>query len=353
MADNKVFQKKANISLVMQTIRVNREISRIDISRELGLDRSTITNIVTKLIGKELLMELAQGTSLSRGGRKPVLIGINDSFGIILGLEIQVDLYRATLISINGNILWNRTGHVVRGGNLDLTIKNIMKELEPVILKERIPLIGVGIGLPGHIDPLQGEILSSSPFYSETPLSIQSLFEVPVVIDNDANCCAWGVLESRKNSGIKHFIYAIVENHKQSANSSREVGFGIVIGGKLHYGYNFAAGELFDQVSENTTEEQFYKDLIEKLTLFNGFLNPSHIFLGGDVKGIKPHIEDSSLGKTCNIEYSDFKEFEVSYGAASMFIERLFYIPEIGKNQDLSLKWEEIISLREEKGGLL
>lgn len=353
MPDNKIFQKKANISLVMQSIRVNKEISRIDISRELGLDRSTITNIVTKLIDKELLMEMAQGTSLSRGGRKPVLIGINDDFGIILGLEIQVDRYRATLISINGKILWNRTGHVVRDCSLDITIKNIMKDLEPVILDERIPLIGVGIGLPGHIDPLKGEILSSSPFYTEEPLNIQSLFKVPVVIDNDANCCAWGVLESRKNSGIKHFIYAIVENHKQTVSSSREVGFGIVIGGKLHYGHNFAAGELFDQIKQSGTEKEFFLDLIDKLILFSGFLNPSHIFLGGDVEGIKDYINESSLDKNCNIEFSEFEEFEVSYGAASMFIERLFYIPEIGKNQDLSLSWEEIISLREEKGGLL
>lgn len=350
MADSKVFQKKANISLVMQTIRINKEISRIDISRDLGLDRSTITNIVSKLMDRDLLIERAEGTSLSRGGRKPVLIGINDHFGNILGLEIQVDLYRATLISINGDILWNITGKVVRGAHLDLTIRDIMRELEPEILKESAPLIGVGIGLPGHIDPLKGEILSSSPFYDEVPLDIHNLFKVPVVLDNDANCCAWGVLESRKNSGIKHFIYAIVEKH--SENQCPEVGFGIVIGGKLYYGSNFAAGELYDQESRSFSEEEFFHDLINNLTLFNGFLNPSHIFLGGDVMDIKKYVTGSSLEKQCNIEYSEFEEFEVSYGAASMFIERLFYIPEIGKNQDLSLSWEEIINLREEKGKL-
>ncbi|MBN2618012.1 MAG: MarR family transcriptional regulator, partial [Spirochaetales bacterium] len=108
MADNKIYQKNANVSLVMQTIRVKKEISRIEISRELGLDRSTITNIVTKLIENNLLIEKSEGVSESKGGRKPVLLGINPEFGVILGLELQVNIYRATLLTVDGFILWKK-----------------------------------------------------------------------------------------------------------------------------------------------------------------------------------------------------------------------------------------------------
>ncbi|OQY36134.1 MAG: hypothetical protein B6229_10660, partial [Spirochaetaceae bacterium 4572_7] len=131
MADNKVFQKKANISLVMQTIRVFKHISRIDISRELGLDRSTITNIVTKLIADDLLLEVSEGASDSRGGRKPVLLGLNSKFGIVLGLEIQVNFYRATLLNLDGSIIWHKEGSIGHVKQLSHAIEEIFQFLKP------------------------------------------------------------------------------------------------------------------------------------------------------------------------------------------------------------------------------
>ncbi len=360
MADNKAFQKKANISLVMQTIRVKKEISRIEISRELGLDRSTITNIVTKLIEGDLLLELAEGTSVPKGGRKPVMLGINKEFGLILGLEIQVNLYRATLISLDGNIIWNRSGSIKKSNNLFKIVQEIYSELEDDIEKETSPILGIGIGLPGHIDPIENEIFSSSPFFKEDGHreDFSKLFDFPVLLDNDANCCAWGVLEDRKESSIKNFLCSILEFHGgDAASTDKEIGFGIVINGEVYYGSNFAAGELWDSLFDGGIKpddyESYFRKLIEKISLFISFINPSHLFLGGEFMNHKELIlnliEESSISKICDVQFSNRNQFDVSFGAASMYIERLFKIPGLDNLRVSELTWENILRIRYSK----
>lgn len=357
MADNKIFQKKANISLVMQTIRVKKEISRIDISRELGLDRSTITNIVTKLIDQELLVEKSQGSSVPRGGRRPVFLGINPSFGLVLGLEIQVKFYRATLMSIDGGIIWSRSGSILTRVGLLNTFKNIYLELEKDIKDEKSPLLGIGLGLPGHIDPIKGKILSSCPFYisEEQNNNFSMLFDIPVILDNDANCCAWGVLENRKGSGLKNFLYSIIELHGKGNNLvTRDIGFGIVVNGEIYYGSNFAAGELGDSLAQDDDDESYYKKLFNKLSLFISFLNPSHLFLGGEFINhrelVLKLVNEGSFNQKCEVVFSEFQEFEVSYGAASMFLERLFKIPGVDKSRESELTWDKIMNIRSKRG---
>ncbi|QEN05037.1 ROK family transcriptional regulator [Thiospirochaeta perfilievii] len=362
VADNKAFQKKANISLVMQTIRVNKQISRIDISRELGLDRSTITNIVSKLIEGELLVELAEGSSVSKGGRKPVLLGLNRDFGTVLGLEIQINLYRATLMNIDGSIIWNRSGNIGSSLNLYEIVSSIYTELKTYLDRNNSPLLGIGIGLPGHIDPENNTILASSPFFKESGYveDFSKLFDFPVVLDNDANCCAWGVLEDRKEDSIKNFLYSILEFHgDREAESKLEIGFGIVINGDVYYGSNFAAGELGDDLVEDShlirDYNTFFTKLIKKLTQFISFLNPSHLFLGGEFINHQELITDivgkSSINNKCEVLFSNRREFDVSFGAASMFIERLFKIPGLDNQRVTKLTWENILSLRSEKRG--
>ena len=51
----------------------------------------------------------------------------------------------------------------------------------------------------------------------------------------------------------------------------------------------------------------------------------------------------------CEVVFSELKEYEVSYGAASMFLERLFKIPGVDKSSGSDLTWEKIMDLRSEK----
>ena len=92
--NNNNFQKNANTSLVAQLIWKSPGISRVDIARELNLYRSTVTNIISALIDDEVVYEGEEGSGMSRGGRKPIILRLNEKFGCVVGFDIQPSHYR-------------------------------------------------------------------------------------------------------------------------------------------------------------------------------------------------------------------------------------------------------------------
>ena len=49
--------KQLNKSLVINIIRDHRQISRVDIARETGLNRSTVTNLVRELMDENVVIK--------------------------------------------------------------------------------------------------------------------------------------------------------------------------------------------------------------------------------------------------------------------------------------------------------
>ena len=86
--NNNMFQKNTNTALVTETIWRKGEISRVDISRSLHLYRSTVTNIISFLLDSGVVLEGETTGSPSQGGRKPILLRINDEFGCVFGIDI-------------------------------------------------------------------------------------------------------------------------------------------------------------------------------------------------------------------------------------------------------------------------
>ncbi len=66
--------KSINISRVLRLIWQKKGISRIDIAKELNLDKSTITNIITNFIKIGVVQEMKEGTPGPQGGRRPIFL---------------------------------------------------------------------------------------------------------------------------------------------------------------------------------------------------------------------------------------------------------------------------------------
>ncbi|MBQ7542845.1 MAG: ROK family protein [Clostridia bacterium] len=97
----------------------------------------------------------------------------------------------------------------------------------------------VGIGAPGTINKETGVIEYANNFsFFNVPardLMKEYLGDVPIYLDNDANCAALGEAIAGAGHGVKNFI---------AITLGTGVGSGIVIDGKLVTGINFAAGEM-------------------------------------------------------------------------------------------------------------
>lgn len=374
---NTSLQRKMNIAAVMKIIRDYGEISRSEIAIKLSCNKSTVSNIVSHLFSQGILVNIAEGKSGPSGGRKSVKIGINKNYGCILGIDLELNLYRAVLINLAGEIIFSETKDLtLNNSNFEDQILRIINQLIKEVKQFNIPLIGIGVGIPGFIDPKNGIILFSQDFKLvefNFQKKIAAKFDIPIIIENNANCCAWGILQKRKTKAPRDFLYvlSLLKNEDGIIGAKRftiSVGLGIVINNKVYYGANYASGEFISAFRNHSESQQyaihycfskcdedlsklkeFFHEISLNLHMIALVLNPETIFIGGIFNQYRELFENDwnemIKGKPkfinpINLEFSDFSNAEIEYGAAIIFLESLFSLPEPEETKMLSIDWD-------------
>jgi predicted NBD/HSP70 family sugar kinase len=355
-----------NTSRILRNIWTSRRISRVQLARELGLNKSTITNIVGELIQSGIIIEIAEGSAGPLGGRKPVHIELNKNYGYVLGLEVRPESYTAVAVDLGGDILFSRTEQEVHSAdNFRETITELLKKLPGELSWLGIPIIGAGVGISGIVNSQDGRILGSIPLRIVKSFDfkgeIASRFDFPVFVENDANSCAWGELAFHRTQKLKNLIFTLVEFHTNTRKEFYEttsVGFGIVFEGNVYHGNRHSAGEFHSVFCEPEHKGQFRVSSIEghleqkpeklkefiwelskHLALFINTFNLGQIFLGGDIERhqdvvmpiLLKAIDDNWVYDTpveCEIRFSSLGDKSVAFGAAGMVLERLFMDPD-------------------------
>ena len=135
--------------------------------------------------------------------------------------DLRVEASERTLISSKGS----------EQQVIDEVIDNISK----VLTKE---VTGIGIGVPGLVDE-EGILydIQNIPSWKKVPLKqiLQEHFELPVYINNDANCFALGEKYYGKGKGRANMMGLII---------GTGLAAGIIIDDKLYNGHNCGAGEF-------------------------------------------------------------------------------------------------------------
>jgi predicted NBD/HSP70 family sugar kinase len=371
--------KEINMFRVMRSIWVHRTTSRIEIAKNLKLDKSTITNIVSELLSIDLVREANIGEAGPQGGRKPVYLTVNREFGRVVGIEIQPETYTVVVVNMSGEILYSDSGQqFTTGDNLVdvflMLLERTIGRLDP----SGPPVIGVGVGVSGIINQRDGKIVLSIPLGISTEFdflrAVSGKVDIPVFLENDANCCAWGELAFHRTERLKNFIFALVEFRKgktpKDFYKGIALGLGIVLGGRVYYGEDFSAGEFRSvfwqetnagQFSLNDTEmlmvednagvrARFIDELSKNIALFVNTFNLNRVYLGGDIEKYEHEIKpvlDTELRRNwsyptkvnCEIAFSSHGSRSVAYGAAGMFLGQIFthnYPDEANDSESLS-----------------
>ena len=105
-------------------------------------------------------------------------------------------------------------------------------------LAQAHPVNAVGVGAAGFVDAARASVLFSPHLsWRHEPLreALGRRFDLPVVVENDANCAAWG--EWRFGAGRR-------EDHLLVVNLGTGIGGGIVLDGRLQRGRYGVAGEF-------------------------------------------------------------------------------------------------------------
>lgn len=231
--------KQINKSIVLNTIRKKEVISRAGIAEFTGLNKSTVSFLVDELIKEGLVKEIGPGES--KGGRKPIMLTINDKGGCVIGVDLGVNYVLAVLADLVGNVVWEKKIDIRLGENKEKVIDLLMQLIDEAI--KNAPrtvngIIGIGIGVPGVVDYRKGIVLMAPNLkWKDVPLKemVEEKFKIKVLIDNEANVGALGEKWFGVGSEFNNFIYI---------SAGIGIGTGIIINGELYRGVTGLAGEM-------------------------------------------------------------------------------------------------------------
>ena len=89
---------------VLRSIWHKHQISRAEISRQLNLSRSTVTENIKELLPTGLVAEV--GIGKSSGGRKPIVLEFQDDAKVILGIDIGATHVSVAMTNLRGKLLF-------------------------------------------------------------------------------------------------------------------------------------------------------------------------------------------------------------------------------------------------------
>jgi predicted NBD/HSP70 family sugar kinase len=236
--------REGNRKRVIDALRERGHASRAELARITDLSRSTISTIVGDLVEAGLVSE-RDGVAADGepgAGRPPVLVSLNDSAGVAVGIDFGHRHLRVAVSDLSHTVLaetWREMNvdHSAAHG-LDAAADFVDQVLDEAGV-ERSRVIGVGMGLPAPIDRSTGTVQGNSILPGWVGLDAAAeasrRLGMPVEVENDANLGALAELVWGAAVGRSEVAYLKI---------ATGIGGGLLSKGKLQHGINGTAGEI-------------------------------------------------------------------------------------------------------------
>jgi len=215
-----------------------KEVSVAQICDEFNLSIPSVTKLLQELTSEGWIEKKGEGES--RGGRKPVLLGLVSNLFYVLCIDIA--LYEVKIALFDNTLQMEaKTSFPFQLSKTRENTDLIKQKADELLAETGInnkQLIGVSICMPGLVSEQKGE----SHFYLKDPNShlslahyFESMFSLPAIIQNDVNAAAEGELQRGKAKGIKDALVLLMD---------WGLGLGIIMDGKVRKGAAGFSGEI-------------------------------------------------------------------------------------------------------------
>ena len=225
-----------NRRIVLNMIRRYQPVSRADLARYSGLQRSTVSSIADHLIRERWIIEGAFG-HLPRG-RKPTFLHLNVERAGIIGINVRPRETTVALARLDTSFIAQFT--IPTNGTADEFVARLTERVSGLMKSHSaISVEGIGVSLPGRVD-IQSHKLVFAPNLGWRNLDLKTPLEqatgLPVELENAANACALAEFWSeRHNDNVRNLIAVTV---------SEGIGVGMILNGQLVRGSWGTAGEF-------------------------------------------------------------------------------------------------------------
>ncbi|WP_408996030.1 ROK family transcriptional regulator [Streptomyces europaeiscabiei] len=233
-------------------------ISRLELAERTGLTPQAVSKITARLRADGLLTEA--GYRASTGGKPRTVLRLVPDAGHAVGLHLDRDELTAVLCDLTGTVVAERRAPLNLGAGADAVVEGAAREVEALLAgasegrraapvdagpdpygSSLLPVLGVGVALPGPLDHLHGVLhrVTGFPEWDGFPLraALARRLGMPVVVDKDTNAAALGLAAAAGAHGSFAYLHL-----------GTGLGAGLVIDGAVHRGARTRAGEFGHQV---------------------------------------------------------------------------------------------------------
>lgn len=182
-----------NRRVVLDIVRRNGTLGRMQIARLTHLTAQAIANIVDELVDEKLLMQA--GRLRAARGQPPIQFAVNPDGAITLGIEVASDHLAATVLDLSGRLRSSRITPLA-DTSPDQVIAHLRFELAAASAAFKSPLLGVGVVMPGPFEIEGMTSVGPTTLHGWANIDAASLLTeacgTPVTVENDANAAAVG-----------------------------------------------------------------------------------------------------------------------------------------------------------------
>lgn len=226
-----------NRGVLLNLIRRRQPISRADLARVSGLQRSTVSLITEQLIREKWVVNGPVGR-LPRG-RRPTFLRLNDRRAILVA-DVRPIQTTMAVADVNGRFLAQQAIPTPRdpqtaAAEIAAKLRNFM-ETHPDLVFE-----GVGISIPGRFDQVTHRVMFTPnlkwPQFDLFDLKgpIEKATGIEVQLENAANACVLAEVWFGHHERVRDMVVITI---------AEGVGTGIFTNGQLARGLNGMAGEF-------------------------------------------------------------------------------------------------------------
>jgi len=223
-----------NRRIVLDMIRTRQPISRADLARHSGLQRSTVSAITEQLIAEQWITEGALG-HIARG-RRPRFLNLNNERAGIIGVNVRPRVTTLALTDLNARFVTQDSIPTSPDPQVFLNelIEHIqlIRKFHPQVLYE-----GIGVSLPGRVDRNTSRLvfapnLGWRDVDIKTPL--ENATNLPVEVGNAANACALFEMWFGKHGDEIHDMISLTVAEGIGTVIAGEAGYLIAVGATGH-----------------------------------------------------------------------------------------------------------------------
>lgn len=239
LGNNRDSTRQHNLSTVLRLVHCMSGVSRAQLTRATGLNRSTIAALVGELVQLGLVVE-SDLDQAQQHGRPSIMIEPSPG-ALALAVNPDIDVVSVALVSLGGHIVNPVRFHTVRAPSVPEVV-NIVTAIYSG-MRTSLPaghrIVGVGLAIPGLVDPGDGTVIEAPHLgWRDQPLValLSDALKLPVIAANDAvaGARAQATFGSGRDTSDLVYLYG----------GASGIGGGVISGGHLVRGATGFAGQL-------------------------------------------------------------------------------------------------------------